>query len=219
MSMPNAQLDFIHRFTPGADASQPTLLLLHGTGGDESDMIPLGMTLAPKAALLSPRGKVLENGMNRFFRRLAEGVFDLDDLKYRTHELAEFVEAASRAYHFDLNQVVAVGFSNGANIAASALLLRPGLLRAAVLFCPTVPLVPQQQPDLDGTLVFIGAGRSDPIVRPEETERLMKLLRDAGAQVSIQWQPGGHSISNDQLAAVRDWLPHVLEKEKEYAKG
>ena len=124
------QPDFIHEFVPGR--SERTLLLLHGTGGNERDLIPLGRELDPDAALLSPRGKVLENGMPRFFRRLAEGVFDLEDLKTRTHELADFVEAAARHYKFAAGQIVGVGYSNGANIAASMLLLRPEILRAAI---------------------------------------------------------------------------------------
>ena len=130
----SVDLGFVHRFDAGTDPHAPTLLLLHGTGGDENDLIPLGRAIAPRAALLSPRGKVLEHGMPRFFRRLAEGVFDQDDLKRRTEELAAFIEAASREYGIQQEQVIAVGFSNGANIAASMLLLRPEILSAAILF-------------------------------------------------------------------------------------
>src|SRR4026209_2924110 len=130
--------DFIHDCVPGS--SSRTLLLLHGTGGNERDLIPLGRELDPNASLLSPRGKILENGMPRFFRRLAEGVFDLEDLKARTHELADFVLAAAREYGFDAGRVFAAGYSNGANIAASSLLLRPGMLAGAVLLRPMVPL-------------------------------------------------------------------------------
>ena len=155
--MSTSALDFSHRFVPGKSSS--TLLLLHGTGGNETDLIPLGHALDPQAALLSPRGKVLENGMPRFFRRLAEGVFDEKDLVHRTQELADFIERAALHYAFAADKMVAVGFSNGANIAASLLLRRPGVLRGAVLLSPMVPFEPDARPDLTGTSVFIGAGR------------------------------------------------------------
>src|SRR5262249_7162147 len=160
------------------------LLLLHGTGGDENDLLPLGQVLAPGAALLSPRGKVLENGMPRFFRRLAMGVFDEQDLRFRSRELAEFVQTASDQYGFDSQKVIGVGYSNGANIAASLLLLHPGVLRAAALFSPMVPLEPERLPNLTGVAVFVAAGRSDPIVPPENTRRLQSLLTEAGAAVT-----------------------------------
>jgi phospholipase/carboxylesterase len=143
-------------------ASYATLLLLHGTGGNEEDLIPLGQQIAPYAAILSVRGKVLENGIPRFFRRLAEGVFDIEDLKFRTYELADFVEQASKVYGFDLSQLVAVGYSNGANIAASSLLLRPAIMSFAILFRPMVPLIPEMFPDLSTKHVFISAGLHDP---------------------------------------------------------
>ncbi len=199
-------LDFVHKFVPGSAGTKLVLLLLHGTGGTETDLLPLGKTLAPEAALLSPRGKMLENGMPRFFRRLAEGVFDLDDLRKRTHELAEFVEAASRTYGFDLTKVVAVGYSNGANIAASLLLLRPELLAAAILFHPMVPLVPEKEPDLSKGSAFASAGRRDPLVPPEQTDRLVKMLREAGANVELHWQEDGHALTQDEVIAAHKWL-------------
>src|SRR5216110_3498545 len=153
------QPDFLHEFVHGN--SNGTLLLLHGTGGNERDLIPLGRELDPNAALLSPRGKVLENGMPRFFRRLAEGVFDVEDLKHRTNELADFVAAAAEHYGFAADKVVAVGYSNGANIAASLLLLRPEVLSAAVLFRAMVPLVPDTPPNLSAVRVWIGGGTDD----------------------------------------------------------
>jgi predicted esterase len=196
---------FIHLFIPPAPASAaPALLLLHGTGGDETDLIPIGQSVAPGAALLSPRGKILERGMPRFFRRLAEGVFDLEDLKYRTHELAEFVENARRGY--GIQDVVAVGFSNGANIAASLLLLEPGILRGAALLHAMGPIVPDPLPDLTRVKALITAGRTDPIVSPEESERLADLLRSAGAEVEFHWESGGHTICAAELAAVRDFV-------------
>lgn len=198
---------YIYQFIPGdGSADSPTLLLLHGTGGDETDLLGLGRTLDSRASLLSPRGKVLEHGMPRFFRRLAEGVFDLDDLTRRTHELADFVADAAARYGFDPRGVVAVGFSNGANIAASMLLLRPGTLAAAALFRPMVPLVPETLPDLSHVPVFIGAGRQDPIVPTAETERLDALLRQAGAPVTLHWEAGGHSLTQGDLAAAQQWM-------------
>jgi predicted esterase len=196
--------DFIHEFVPGS--SSRTLLLLHGTGGNERDLIPLGQELDPNAALLSPRGKVLENGMPRFFRRLAEGVFDLEDLKYRTNELADFVTAAGEHYGFTSDNVVAVGYSNGANIAASMLLLRPEIMHRAILFRAMVPLIPDTLPDLSSVRVWIGAGDQDPIVPASETKRLVEFLRRAGADVTIRFAKAGHGLTNDDLEAARHWL-------------
>jgi predicted esterase len=198
------QPDFIHEFVPGT--SNRTLLLLHGTGGNERDLIALGRELDPNAALLSLRGKVLENGMPRFFRRLAEGVFDLEDLKERTNELADFVVSAADRYELDTRNIVAVGYSNGANIAASILLLRPEILRGAVLFRAMVPLVPENLPDFSSVRVWFGAGDQDPIVPASETKRLAELLRRAGADVTIRFAKAGHGLTNDDLEAARHWL-------------
>src|SRR5882724_6245170 len=198
------QPDFIHEFVPGT--SNRTLLLLHGTGGNERDLIPLGRELDERATLLSPRGKILENGMPRFFRRLAEGVFDLEDLKNRTNELANFVAAAAQHYGFASDNVVAVGYSNGANIAASLLLLRPEVLSAAILFRPMVPLVPDEQPKLSSMRVWIGAGTNDPIIPTSETKRLAELLRKAGADVTIRHFQAGHELTMADVEAARDWL-------------
>src|SRR5438046_4634270 len=194
------QPDFIHEFVPGN--SERTLLLLHGTGGNERDLIPLGRELDPSAALLSPRGKVVENGMPRFFRRLAEGVFDLDDLKKRTNELADFVAAAAQHYGFASDNVIAVGYSNGANIAASMLLLRPEILPAAILFRAMVPLVPDTLPELSSVRVWIGAGDQDPIIPASEAQRLVELLRHARADVTIRFTNAGHGLTNDDLEAA-----------------
>jgi len=198
------QPDFIHEFVPGT--SSRTLLLLHGTGGNERDLIPLGRELDPNAAFLSPRGKVLENGMPRFFRRLAEGVFDLEDLKHRTNELADFVAAAAQHYGFATDQLVAVGYSNGANIAASMLLLRPEIMHRAILFRAMVPLIPNKLPDLSSMRVWIGAGDQDPIVPASETKRLAELLRRAGADVTIRFAKAAHGLTNDDLEGARHWL-------------
>ena len=201
------QPDFIHEFVPGS--SNRTLLLLHGTGGNERDLIPLGRELDPGAALLSPRGKVLENGMPRFFRRLAEGVFDLEDLKIRTNELADFVAAAAQHYGFAADNVVAVGYSNGANIAASMLLLRPEILRGAVLFRAMVPLVPENLPDLSSVRVWIGAGSEDPIIPTSETQRLVELLRSAGADVTLRFFNAGHGLTSSDVETARHWLDEL----------
>ena len=209
MSRPEPAL--VHRFLPGAKGSQSlTLVLLHGTGGNESTLIPLGRALAPGAALLSLRGKVLENGMPRFFRRIAEGVFDREDLVTRTHELAGFLESAAAEYGFDLKGAVAVGFSNGANIAASLLLLHHGLLKGTVLFRPMVPFEPAAPPDLRGTAVWVGAGRRDPLVPPAHTERLVEILRASGASVTLEWQPGGHELAPNEVETAAAWLRNML---------
>jgi predicted esterase len=199
-----SQSDFIHEFVPGT--SGRTLLLLHGTGGNEHDLLPLGRELDPTAALLSPRGKILENGMPRFFRRLAEGVFDLEDLKKRTHELADFVAASAEQYQFATDKLVAVGYSNGANIAASMLLLRPETFRTAILFRAMVPLVPEDLPDLSSARVWIGAGNQDPLIPPSETQRLVELLRRAHADVTIRFLDAGHGLTNGEIEIARDWL-------------
>jgi len=207
------QPDFIHDFVPGS--SSRTLLLLHGTGGNERDLIPLGRELDPNAALLSPRGKVLENGMPRFFRRLAEGVFDLEDLKYRANELADFIAAAGEHYGFATDQLVAVGYSNGANIAASMLLLRPEILGAAVLFRAMVPLVPDRLPELSSVRVWIGAGDQDPIIPASEAQRLVELLRRAGADVTIRFAKAGHGLTNDDVEAARHWRGALNKSSRE----
>ena len=198
------QPDFLHEFVPGD--SKRSLLLLHGTGGNERDLIPLGRELDSDASLLSPRGKILENGMPRFFRRLAEGVFDLEDLKTRTNELADFVASAARHYKLAADEIVGVGYSNGANIAASMLLLRPKIMRATILFRAMVPLVPDEMPDLSSVRIWIGAGDEDPIVPASETKRLAELLRRAGADVTIRFAEAAHGLTNDDVEAAHHWL-------------
>ena len=199
-------MDFAHRFIPGPETPpRRVLLLLHGTGGNENDMIPLGRDLDPSAAILSLRGNVLENGMPRFFRRLAEGVFDEEDVIRRAHELADFVGGAATQYQFDANSVTAVGYSNGANIAAAVLLLRPGVLTRAILFRAMVPLTPAV-PTLAGTRVLICSGKDDPIVPVENAERLVAMLRRAGADVVLHLSAAGHKLVSGDMAAARDWL-------------
>ena len=204
--MTEESLGFIHRFVPAQTPDALTLLLLHGTGGDENDLLPIGRMLDERAALLSPRGKVLEHGMPRFFRRLAEGVFDQQDLMERTQELAEFVKRAVDEYDIDQRRLFAAGFSNGANIAASLLLTYPRLLSGAILLRAMVPFEPNRTPDLSGIPVYLAAGRSDQMVPPERTERLAQVLRDAGADVTLDWQPGGHGIGPVEIQAARNWF-------------
>jgi phospholipase/carboxylesterase len=197
-------LSFIHRFEPATVAGLPPVLLLHGTGGNEDDLLGLGRAVAPGAALLSPRGQVLESGMPRFFRRLAEGVFDEDDLRRRTHDLADFVAAAREAYH--LPAPVAVGFSNGANIAAALLLLRPEALAGAALMRAMVPLHQKPVAALDGRKVLLLSGRMDPIVPAENAAGLAALLRDAGADVQAEMLPAGHGLTPADVALAKRWL-------------
>lgn len=206
-------LGFVHRYIPAASdaevAAGTTLLLLHGTGGDENDLIELGRAILPGAGLLSPRGNVLENGMPRFFRRLAEGVFDQEDLANRTDELAQFIDGASATYGIERDGVIAVGFSNGANIAASLLLKRGAVLRGAVLLSPMTPFTPENLPDLKGVAVFIGAGKADPIAPQANVEQLAALLRSAGAEVTMHWTRGGHAITKDELDAAHRWIEQL----------
>lgn len=189
-----------------AGAAGPPLLLLHGTGGDEHDLLPLRDLLSPGAAVLSVRGTVLENGMPRFFRRLREGVFDEDDLRRRADDLATFVETASAAYGIDLGALVAVGFSNGANIASALLLRRPGLLRGAVLLSAMVPFADPPAADLDGTLVVVSNGERDPMIPASLTARLVGQLGGRGAEVVELPHPGGHQIHPGVLPQVRALL-------------
>lgn len=183
-----------------------TLLLLHGTGGDENDLLELGHELAPSAALLSPRGRILENGAPRFFRRLAEGIFDTEDLIFRTHELAGFLNAASQAHGFDASRLVAVGYSNGANIAASLLLLHPISLAAAILFRPMMPFVPEKFPDLSGTRVLIASGLRDQIVPREQPKQLLDLFRRSHADAILHWEESAHALAEPEVLFARDWI-------------
>jgi phospholipase/carboxylesterase len=205
--MTNASLSFTHRFEPGTEAGTPPVLLLHGTGGDENDLLPLGRMMAPGSALLSPRGKVLENGMPRFFRRLAEGVFDEEDVRRRADELAGFVTEAREAY--GLPAPVAVGFSNGANIAAAMLLLRPEALAGAVLLRAMVPLGDLLRADLTGKPVLLLSGAVDPIVPAENAARLRALLESAGAVVEHRILPVGHGLSQADVALTKAWIEQL----------
>jgi phospholipase/carboxylesterase len=204
--MSEESMGFVHKFVASESGDDVTLLLLHGTGGDENDLIPLGQALRPSANMLSPRGNVLEHGMPRFFRRLAEGVFDMEDLARRSDELAQFIADAAERYKFDASKVISVGFSNGANIAASVILKHPGVIRRAALLSAMLPFEPASSPALSGTSVFIGAGRNDPIVPAAQVNRLEEILRAGGADVAVHWHNAGHSITKDELEAARVWI-------------
>jgi phospholipase/carboxylesterase len=208
-------LSYIHRFEKGDDAAARPLLLLHGTGGDENDLVPLGHTVAPGAPLLSPRGKVLENGMPRFFRRFAEGGFDEEDVVRRAHELADFVVAARAAY--GLPAPMALGYSNGANIAAAILLLRPEALAGAILLRALAPLSQATPAVLTGKPILIVSGAGDPLIPPQRSAQLAALLQRHGAIVEHRSLPIGHQLSKSDIALARDWLraqkPPAADKE------
>ena len=190
--------DFVHRYIHSDLDTGVMLVLLHGTGGDENDLVPLGRRLLPGANLLSVRGKVLENGMPRYFRRLSEGIFDEQDLRFRTNELADFLHQ----FH---GPFVAVGYSNGANIAASILLLRPDVFDAAILFRAMVPLSPEQPPDLSGKQVYLSSGKEDPIIPPDNTSRLADMLKNYGADVTLHWEDAGHNLTESEIEAAQAW--------------
>lgn len=199
-----SELSFIHRYVPATKPGHAPLLLLHGTGGNEDDLLSLGKILDPGAAILSPRGKVLENGMPRFFRRLAEGVFDEADVEFRANELADFVAEARQAYGLDTP--IAVGFSNGANIAAAILMLRPDVLAGAALLRAMVPLSNPPKADLTGKPVLMISGQLDPIVPEDNAARLAAELTAAGALVNHRILPIGHGLSQQDLAFTQKWL-------------
>jgi predicted esterase len=212
MTTSGTDLELVHRFVTGeGQAASTTLLLLHGTGGDENDMLPLAAALLPGAAVLSPRGAVREAGMPRFFRRLAEGVFDLEDLALRTQQMVRFVNGAVSKYALDPDRIIAVGFSNGANIAASVLLTGPRVFSQAVLFRAMVPFEPKQPAKLGGTPVLIAAGEWDPIATPEQSRRLQQLLTEAGATPTLSFFDAAHELTRGDVSAAADWIAAVTD--------
>ncbi|GAK41711.1 putative phospholipase [Paenibacillus sp. TCA20] len=195
-----------HIYREGSNPSAPTILLLHGTGGTETDLLPLAELVSPESSVLGVRGNVSEHGMPRFFRRLAEGVFDIEDLIFRTRELHEFLDEAAEQYGFDRRNIVAIGYSNGANIAGSLLFHYADSLRGAILHHPMVPLRDAVLPDLAGAPVFIAAGKNDPMCAPQESEELEELLTGAGANVKMHWENNGHQLSRNEVIAAAAWF-------------
>jgi phospholipase/carboxylesterase len=202
-------LTFLHRYEPAVRSGAPALLLLHGTGGNEDDLLPLGRMIAPGAALLSPRGKVLEHGMPRFFRRLSEGVFDEADVRARALELSDFIAAARDRY--GLPAPIALGYSNGANIAAALLYLKPEMLGGAILLRAMVPLAGGPEARLDGKPVLLLSGSMDPIIPAANSGRLATALEGAGAAVTHRTLPSGHELSQADIGAARSWLTAIEE--------
>jgi phospholipase/carboxylesterase len=200
------ELGFIHRFIPGRDTARAPLLLLHGTGGDENDLLPLAARIAPGRTILSPRGKVSEQGLTRFFRRDPDGTWDLDDFKLRTGELADFVARARPAY--GLSPPVALGYSNGANIAWSLMLRDPSLLAGAILMRAMLPFDPRPLPDLAGLPVLILAGNYDELIPVDRAGLLAALLGEAGADVTYETLHSGHELTGEDLALAAEWLAH-----------
>jgi phospholipase/carboxylesterase len=195
-----------HIFEKGIRQEAPTLVLFHGTGGTERDLLPMAKLISPESSVLSVRGNVLENGMPRFFRRLAEGVFDEEDLIFRTKEVNDFLDEAAVQYGFERGNLVAVGYSNGANIAGSLLFHYQHAFKGAILHHPMVPLRGLTLPDLSGTPIFIGAGSNDPICSPQETEELQELLGRAGASVTVHWERFGHQLTSSEVNAAAAWF-------------
>lgn len=200
-------MSYVHRFIKGA--LPETLVLLHGTGGDENDLVPLGENLLPGAAILSLRGNVMEHGMPRFFQRFAEGVFDEEDIRRRAAELAAFMRNTAEKYEFDPDRVIALGYSNGANMAAATLLLHGPVFSRALLFRAMVPLEPEAQADLHGVRVFLANGRQDPIVPVANAERLGALLQGCGAETTLAWSVAGHNLTQGDLEGARKWLSDI----------
>ena len=193
-----------HIFKEGSK-SKPTFLLLHGTGGTEQDLLPLANMIDQEANVLSVRGNVSENGMPRFFKRLAEGVFDLEDLKFRTEELYNFIDKAAKDYGFERENVIAIGYSNGANIAGSLLFHYSNVLKGAILHHPMVPIRDKELPDVSNVPVLITAGENDPLCPPQETNDLAKLLKEAGANIDVYWHRQGHQLTQDEAQAAKQW--------------
>jgi phospholipase/carboxylesterase len=197
---------FVHRFEPGVDGETRTLLLLHGTGGDENDLIPLGQTVLPGAAILSPRGRVLEGDLPRFFRRFAEGVFDLENLYAEATALGEFVSQSATRYNFELEKVIALGFSNGANMAHSLMMLHPNVVQDSVLIRAMTTLPDFKPSGLEGKHVFLSSGRVDPMTPVDDAEFLANQLRSGGADVTHHWVDAGHNLTRAELGTIHDWL-------------
>lgn len=202
----NDDLGFIHRFIPGQESTAETIIVLHGTGGDENSLVGIAQAVAPGSAIISPRGNVMEHGAPRFFKRLAEGVFDPAEVRSRGQELARFIRAAIINYNLDPGRVFALGYSNGANAASTVMLVDPGVLQGGILLRPMLVYQPPAVPDLSGTGVLISAGRMDPIVPTDSVEKLRDVLEGAGAAVTLNWQLVGHNLVPSEMREASEWL-------------
>ena len=198
------ELGFIYNYIPGS--RENVLFLLHGTGGNEDDLLTVGQMLDRRASIISPRGKVLENGMPRFFRRISPGVFDIEDLKFRVNELGEFIDLVCKKHSFRSKSLVVVGYSNGANIAVSLVLLKPTSLKRLILFRAMLPLVPDRIPDLNGTSVFISGGKYDEMISVKNTLELKSIFQKSGASIEMNWEESTHALTSDEVSKAREWL-------------
>lgn len=183
----------------------PVFVLLHGTGGTERDLLPLAELLNPEYNVLSVRGNVQENGMNRYFKRHGEGQYDWEDLEFRGNELYEFIVEKSKEHDFKLEDVIFVGFSNGSNIAIQMMLQQPETFKKAVLFAPLYPADVEEKQNFNDVDVFLSLGKGDPIVPEPESERVIKLFEEHGADVTVTWV-NGHSLTQDAAMEAKNWL-------------
>jgi predicted esterase len=200
------ELGFIHHFIPSSTKTNEVILLLHGTGGDENYLLDIGRRISPGAAILTPRGNVLDNGSNRFCLRSPDGVYDIADVKLRTDELANFIANAATRYKFDVDRLSVIGYSNGASIAAAVILTHPGIIKRSVLFHPGLPLMPQILPDLSSTRALITYGDNDTIVNPGESQALANLLKKCRAQVVVYRHSENHELEDSEIIAAKRFL-------------
>jgi phospholipase/carboxylesterase len=204
--MSKKELGFVHHFIPSTRKTNEVILLLHGTGGDENYLLNIGRRISPRAAILTPRGNVFDNGSNRFCLRSPDGVFDIADVKLRIDELANFITNAAKRYKFDVNRLSVIGYSNGASIAAGVILTRPGILKRVVLFHPGLPLTPQILPDLSSTRALITYGDNDTVVKPGESQALANLLKKCRARVVVYRHNKHHELEDSEITAAKRFL-------------
>lgn len=198
---------FVHIFKKGN--GKTTFCLLHGTGGDENDLVPIARSIDPHAGVIGIRGNVSENGMNRFFRRHAEGVFDQEDIILQSGNMMAFLQKAAAHYEFTLQHTTFLGYSNGANIATSVLFLHPQIVQSAILLRPMLTLVPDIAPDLSGHKIFIAAGLHDGLVPVEHTNKLADLYRTYGAVVELAWLNAAHGLTREDIEKAKIWYKKI----------
>ncbi|MCZ0717525.1 alpha/beta hydrolase [Aerococcus kribbianus] len=202
-------MSYTYRYIPSDKENANTLLLLHGTGGNENDLLDIGRFIDPNANLLSLRGNEPENGMNRFFKRLAPGQFDEENLKYHVQDLYTFIADLAQEKKFDVNRIIPLGYSNGANLIAASLYSYANPYSAALLLHPMVPFADGPKEKLDKSQIFIAAGNNDPICAPEESQQLTKEIEEMGGEVNLHWETAGHSITSDELRAAKEWYERL----------